>query len=112
MFAARWQYTTNVKIADVYIVEFLSFFPNTAFEYVDLCTGVWREEEREGVSRLTSLIANTMHCGRKPTIGLPFQVLPDVANKRSWLRWRADPNPILVENLKSRDPILKHQCKP
>jgi hypothetical protein len=53
-----------------------------------------------------------MNCGLKLSIAVAFEVLSNIADERVGLWISINPYSILVQNLKSRNSILKNESEP
>lgn len=97
MLESSRQHPPHIQIAhiDRFILRFCTSI-YTRFQYIELDVGVHRKEERQGVSFLASAIPNAVYSSWKLAVGLSFEVLAYVANKRARLGRCVNPYSVLV----------------
>lgn len=86
---------------------------DTARQDLDIRIRIWREEERERVSLAARPVPDPVYRRLELAVGLPLEILADVADEGSRLWRRVDPDAVLVEDLEGRDRVLlQDKCKP
>lgn len=61
---------------------------------------------------MSCFIPDAVYRGLKLSIGLPFEILTDVADERAGLGRRVDPDSVLVEDLERGDRVLEDKRQP
>lgn len=79
----------------------------TTLEHLQLCIGIWCQEERQRIPLLASFIPDSMYRSRKPRIGLLLQILSHVAYKSAWLRRCINPDTVLIQDFQSGNRVLE-----
>lgn len=71
---------------------------------------IWREEEGQRVSFTPCSVPDTMYRRLELAVGLPLEILADVADEGTRFWRRVDPDAVLVEDLEGRDRVLEDEC--
>lgn len=79
---------------------------DTARQDLEIRIRIWREEERERISLAPRPVPDPVYRRLELAVGLPLEILPDVADEGSRLWRRVDPDAVLVEDLEGRDRVL------
>lgn len=113
MLAPSRQHLPDVQIADIdrVILGALTLV-NTTIQNLKVGIRVRCEEERQGVPFVPGSVPDTVYGRLKLAVGLPLEVLADVADERAGLGRRIDPDAVLIEDLEGGDRVLEDKCQP
>ena len=113
MLAPGRQYLLYVQVADIDLLVSGTFTViDTAIQDLEVHVRVGCEEEWQRVPLASRPIPDTMYRRLEPAVGLPLEILADVADERAGLGRRVDPDPILVEHLEGGDGVLEDERQP
>lgn len=61
---------------------------------------------------MPSSVPDAMYRRWELSIGLPLEILSDIADERARLGRRIDPDAVLIEDLEGGDRVLEDECQP
>lgn len=108
MLAPGWQYLPDIQVADIDSFILGAFTPiDTAPQDLEVHVRIGRQEEGQRVSFMARSVPDAMHRRLELAVGLPFEILADIADKGAGFGRRIDPDAILVEDFEGRDRVLQ-----
>lgn len=112
MLTSSRQHLADVQIADIdrVILGALTLI-NTTTQNLKIRVRVRCEEERQRIPFVPGSVPDAMYRGLELAVGLPLEVLADVADERAGLGRRIDPDAVLIEDLEGGDRILEDKCQ-
>jgi hypothetical protein len=101
VFLPRRQNPSNIQITHIDLFILLPFIPFlaiiiAALKHFQFRISIRRQKERQRIAFLARLIPDWMHRGRKLSVRLILEILPNVAYESTWLGWCLDPDAVLV----------------
>lgn len=111
MLAPSRQHFLNIQIAHIDRLILGTFtLIDTARQDFEIHVWIWSEEERQRISFAARSVPDAVYRRLELAVGLPLEILADVADEGAGLGRRVDPDAVLVEDLEGWDVVLEDEC--